>query len=158
MLANFGLYYEGSRPWIHHDELGWLYVSEVGGEDNATWMWSTDLGWFWTGDEYYPHVYLQEFEDWSFVGQKFPNEGKFFNYSTGLYEAIWPEAPLYDTPKHQIRRLQVFLNVAGNSASAAAIIDGFKGLSREVRDVIISELLFVGSSTTLTGMGISLGF
>ena len=151
-LTNFGLYFEGSTPWVQHEELDWIFVPEARGEDNATWMWSADLGWFWTGDEHYPSIYLQEFEAWYSISKDI-SSGKWLLYDYSSAPPSW-----LDMQTHMVRRLQAFLKVATNSASAAAVIDRFTGLSREDRDVIISELLILGHSKTLTAMGISLGF
>ena len=144
------MYFNGTKPWLQHEDLGWIHVPEEGGEDNATWMWSEDLGWFWTGEAFYPRIYLQEFASWSSV-QKDPNTGQtiVFDY----------DAKAWLTPQqHMTRRLQFALDQAKTGSNILNVIDRSPALTRQQKDVIISELLIQGRSKTLTDLGISLGF
>ncbi len=53
-------------PWIFHWELGWLFCrpSEIIEKRNSWWLWSEELGWFWTQRELFPLVWTAEAQDW----------------------------------------------------------------------------------------------
>lgn len=51
----FGSYQENNYPWILHEDLGWLHASnEI---DQAQWLYSLQLGWFYADPTLFPHVY-----------------------------------------------------------------------------------------------------
>ena len=61
----FGYYFGANYPWVYHETLGWLFVSQETPE--SVWLYEENLGWLWTGPDVYPYLYLQERDKWSYV-------------------------------------------------------------------------------------------
>ena len=56
----FGQFYVSSKTWIYHPEHGWLFPGEkAGSNDYGIWFWSESLGWHWTREDVYPHLYIR---------------------------------------------------------------------------------------------------
>lgn len=54
----FGRYeWDGSSPWIHHRDHGWLLIAE-------SWMYAVDLGWLYVTEANYPSVFWFRGERW----------------------------------------------------------------------------------------------
>ena len=61
----FGVYYGNSYPWIYHENLGWIFVKEE--SPDQAWLYREKLGWVWTEANSFPHFYMNDREEWSFV-------------------------------------------------------------------------------------------
>ena len=62
----FGIYHSTHYPWIHHENLGWLYLSQ----DESTgdlWMYDQELDWIWTTPAVFPFIYLDEQSSWAYL-------------------------------------------------------------------------------------------
>ena len=74
----FGYYFGSFYPWVFHENLGWLYVSQASGED--TWLYHERLGWVWTNKYVFPHMYVFKRSHWVFLDRtSWP--AKLFDYS-----------------------------------------------------------------------------
>jgi hypothetical protein len=84
----FGNFYATENSWLHHAELGWLYMQQLG--DGSVWMWDKNHQWLWTGQGVYPHLYRAKDSTWLyFMLEALPNKA-FYNHSTKLVETAQP--------------------------------------------------------------------
>jgi hypothetical protein len=84
----FGNFYATENSWLHHADLGWLYMQQVG--DGSLWMWDKHHEWLWTGQGVYPHLYRAKDSTWlHFMLEALPNKA-FYNHSTKLVETAQP--------------------------------------------------------------------
>jgi hypothetical protein len=75
----FGNVYLTGSNWIFHLDLGWLYLASSNRED--VWLWSSRLGWVWTGASLYPYLYRHDDASWVyFMGNEF-NQLFFYRFS-----------------------------------------------------------------------------
>ncbi len=61
----FGFFFAKFYPWVYHQNLGWIYVSEKGAD--GTWFHFERLGWIWTNKETFPSLYLHNRSEWSYL-------------------------------------------------------------------------------------------
>ena len=61
----FGYYFSRFYPWIHHENLGWVYVIEKDYE--GVWFYRNRLGWTWTSSNVFPSLYQFKTERWTFL-------------------------------------------------------------------------------------------
>ena len=61
-LGWFGDYYDKEFPWIYHEKHGWLYSGGSGGA--SMWLYDLEMGWWWTNEQYYPFVYMNNLKEW----------------------------------------------------------------------------------------------
>jgi hypothetical protein len=61
----FGYYFSLFYPWIHHENLGWVYVIEKDYE--GVWFYRNRLGWTWTSSNVFPSLYQFKTEGWTFL-------------------------------------------------------------------------------------------
>ena len=74
----FGHYFGALYPWVHHENLGWLFVEQRGEGDS--WFYRDGLGWVWTNTELFPHLYLLGRQEWTYLDRRvFP--ARLFDYS-----------------------------------------------------------------------------
>ena len=74
----FGQYFGDFFPWVHHENLGWLFVEQKGEGD--VWFFREGLGWTWTNIEMFPYLYLVERQEWAYLDRSvFP--ARLFDYS-----------------------------------------------------------------------------
>lgn len=67
-----GWMYVTSTGWVYHVTRGWMYMSEMYDDqtDRVTggvWFWTSDIGWWWTDSDVYPHVWSNTHESWMYV-------------------------------------------------------------------------------------------
>jgi hypothetical protein len=74
----FGYYFGTFYPWVFHENLGWLYVSQKSGID--TWLYHERLGWVWTNKHVFPHMYVFKRSHWIFL-DRMSWPAKLFDYS-----------------------------------------------------------------------------
>ena len=82
----FGQFEVSENDWLHHSELGWIYVGLVESDDNM-WMWSLFLeSWIWSGKGIFPVVYEYSGERWVYYFI-LPDIGAYlYDYSDGTWE------------------------------------------------------------------------
>ena len=61
----FGVYYATSYPWVYHENLGWSYIKEQ--ESDQAWVYRELLGWLWAERNSFPHLYMDEREEWTYL-------------------------------------------------------------------------------------------
>jgi hypothetical protein len=64
----FGYYFGANYPWVYHETLGWLFVSQETPE--SVWLYEENLGWLWTGPDVFPYLYLQGRGKWSYFDRE----------------------------------------------------------------------------------------
>jgi hypothetical protein len=81
----FGFYYAQYYPWVYHENLGWIYVSED--VSNGAWFHREKLGWLWTNPSRYPHFFRSSDSNWLFldVGHK---PTRYYDYSIPSWKSI----------------------------------------------------------------------
>jgi hypothetical protein len=147
-LHKFGYFMlmEDSYPWIMHGQIGWVYVSEPEGERTATWMWNEDLGWFWTGKDYFPHFFAEETQMW-------------YNWEGGIYDVNG--VAIFDYSQDRYLSLEAFQKARINSAlttlndNTQALIDYIYQsdyFSSSEKNEILRELYLNGQSSTLENL------
>jgi len=66
----FGFYFADFYPWVYHENLGWLFVSEKSTE--GAWFHRERLGWVWTSPEVFPNLYQAEKDTWVYLDTSYP--------------------------------------------------------------------------------------
>ena len=66
----FGFYFADFYPWVFHENLGWLFVSEKSME--GAWFHRERLGWVWTSPEVFPNLYMIEKNEWVYLDNNYP--------------------------------------------------------------------------------------
>jgi hypothetical protein len=66
----FGFYFADFYPWVYHENLGWLFVSEKSTE--GAWFHRERLGWVWTSPEVFPNLYQAEKDTWVYLDISYP--------------------------------------------------------------------------------------
>ena len=61
----FGSFFLSSNGWLRHETLGWLFAIDEGA--GGVWFWQENLGWLWTGEGIYPHLFLNAENGWGFL-------------------------------------------------------------------------------------------
>lgn len=84
----FGSFYATENSWLHHADLGWLYMQEAG--DGFLWMWDHNHQWLWTGQGVYPHLYRAKDSTWLYFMLQARPKKAFYNHSTKLVEIAQP--------------------------------------------------------------------
>ena len=80
----FGSLYLGSKSWIYHSELGWLYTFSDGAGN--LWLWHEDKGWCWTAKDIYPWLYRNKTAGWIYFLKTSGGKAYFFNKASGEVE------------------------------------------------------------------------
>ena len=144
-LPGFGYMMRDQYPWVLHGRIGWVYVSQDGGENSASWMWNQDLGWFWTGKDHFEYFFAEETQKW-------------YYWEGGIYE---PEGVLlFDFQQnkfiiladYQKQRVSYVLDQLVDIPSKIEYISLSHYFSADQKQKIISELYFTGQSPTLTNL------
>ena len=66
----FGNFMDKYFPWIYHEHIGWMYVGggvqayDVELKTGGFWLYAETIGWFWTHDDAFPWVYLNDEKSW----------------------------------------------------------------------------------------------
>ena len=63
-LRNFGDYVETDSNWIYSLRMGWVYVKSLSGLYSTTWIWHDEIGWFWTGEDYFAWLFYNDDYKW----------------------------------------------------------------------------------------------
>ena len=75
-LGWFGNYWDKEFPWIYHQTHGWLYAGGSGGA--SMWLYDIEMGWWWTNEQYYPFVYMNELKEWVYFRSSTNSVLRFF--------------------------------------------------------------------------------
>jgi len=62
-------------------DLGWLFSHA--GESRDLWLWNEQLGWHWTAQGVYPHLFLHSSANWLYFITKRNGRPYFYDYDTG---------------------------------------------------------------------------
>jgi len=144
-LPGGGYMMRNQYPWVLHGRIGWLYISQDGGENSASWMWNQELGWFWTGKEYFEHFFAEETQKW-------------YYWQGGVYE---PEGILLfdfaqnkfiEMAVYQKQRVSFVLNLLTDASGRIEYVSSSSYFSSEQKQVIVSELYFTRQSPTLENL------
>jgi hypothetical protein len=66
----FGFYFADFYPWVYHENLGWIYVSEK--TIDGSWFFRERLGWIWTSPEVFPALFQYEKSQWTYLDTSSP--------------------------------------------------------------------------------------
>jgi hypothetical protein len=84
----FGWIFDTGNGWIHHEDHGWLFA--VGSDSQSIWFFDTDLGWFWSGEGTYPHLYTVQPSGWLHFEGMASSRRVFFAFAQGSWLEISP--------------------------------------------------------------------
>jgi hypothetical protein len=150
---NFGYLNESEDNWNYIEKMGWIYVHVPSNFLYGTsWCWSEHLGWFWTGNDYFPYIFIKEFSRWMLW------EGSVSD-STG-----WSIITDYNTQESvssemfQIQRAASTISALNSAIEVSNYIKSSKIFSEDEKNSILRELIFTKSSKILESYGIQLGF
>ncbi len=71
-------------PWIYHAQHGWMYV--FGTDPASIWLWTTDMGFLWTGSGVYPWLWRNQDHTWLYYVKGSHSPRFFFNWNTQQWE------------------------------------------------------------------------
>ena len=112
----------------------------------STWVWSEELGWIWTGNQYFVDFYLfsHDLQKWLYWQATADEEEwvLFDNTVPGESRMLTRKAYQVERVRNVIESLQSALSVSKYVLESSVFTD-------EEKDQIIRELLFTGSSSIL---------
>ncbi len=76
----FGSFMRTMQNWIFHQELGWLYHGPV--HSQGIWFWSENMGWMWTRNDLWPHVWKNNQGGWVYYYGSNRTGPVFWDYQT----------------------------------------------------------------------------
>ncbi len=74
-----GTFLPDASGWIYHSEMEWLYAQA--GPEGDLWLWQPKLGWLWTAQGVFPHLYGHQISDWYYFLKKEDTIPWFYDYS-----------------------------------------------------------------------------
>jgi hypothetical protein len=77
----FGSFRPYPGGWLYHVDLGWLFSHA--GESKDLWLWNEQLGWHWTTQGVYPHIFQHSSANWLYFLTKRNGRPYFYDYDTG---------------------------------------------------------------------------
>ena len=155
-VGEFGYYYQPNpdQNWILHNQLDWLYVPELEMLSDATWIWSQELGWFWSGNGNnhftYPYLYSNDLKLWVYLQEIGDN-------ADWVLTVPGQNQPL-SRMQYQVERIKESIESLQSALSVSEYIQESTIFSDEEKREIVRELLFTGGSATLVTYGIELSF
>ena len=147
-LMFFGMYYRdtnetnGRQNWIYHVDMGWVYVHRPDQLLDATWMWKENVGWFWTGDEYFKWVYHQGLQQWLHW------EGG-INSSSGWFLRTEQEVQYYEKDFIRMQVRDDVIEILPDLSGLSDYVDQSSFFTTGERILIIKELIQFNRSNTL---------
>ena len=69
----FGNFFNPSKCWIYHVNLGWLYPNQS--SHDGYWFYNSELKWIWTDSSFFPWLFINEVSGW-----------KYFNSELGFFD------------------------------------------------------------------------
>jgi len=82
----FGLFWELGSEWIFSERAKNLYVFPSSSE-TSTYFYSAKLGWLWTNQTFYPHIYAYTQSSWIYMMPRQNGSMRWWNFSTETYES-----------------------------------------------------------------------
>lgn len=73
----FGFFYADFYPWVYHENMGWIYVSEK--SQDGAWFSHRRLGWVWTNPKVFPSLYMNDREEWTYLDRS-SSSSTFYDY------------------------------------------------------------------------------
>ena len=122
--------------------------------NSVSWMWHEKIGWFWTGNEYVPDLYVNDFSSW-------------FRFSSSVSNGIYLTWPIYDQEEQEWLSMENYFNkqqnlVKGHIRQALEglqsndeiieYIEAHSFFTKEQIATIKYELKFKGISKTLSSL------
>ena len=150
-----GYYNLTTTNWVYHTDLGWLYLESKGGLEKTTWVWCDAIGWFWTGEEHVPNIYLNDLSGWfSFTVRE----------ATGGTPKKYLTWPIYDQTKKKwmtehdlkIARVNTVLAQFQSLDKVISFVLDSSLFTPTEKNAIKTELLFTGGSKMMESMGFTL--
>ena len=121
---------------------------------DATWIWSEELGWFWSGNGNnnftYPYLYSNDLKLWVYLREIGEN-------ADWVLTVPGQNQPL-TRMQYQVERIKDSVESLQSALSVSEYIQESIIFSDEEKRVIVRELLFTGGSATLATYGIELSF
>jgi len=84
----FGTFNVNHYPWIFHKQHGWMYV--FGNDSTSIWLWTSDMGFLWTGSGTYPWIWSNTQQTWLYYSVGSNNPRYFYNSSSHKWVAVSP--------------------------------------------------------------------
>jgi Fibronectin type III domain len=84
----FGTFNVTDYPWIYHQQHGWMYV--YGTDPASIWLWTSDMGFLWTGSGVYPWLWSDTQQTWLYYSVGSSNPRYFYNWNTQKWVAVNP--------------------------------------------------------------------
>ena len=109
------------------------------------------MGWFWTGNTYFPDLYLNDLARWmSWKGSR----------TTGANWTIYDQVNKVwlDSEKFKVARLNLIFSQLKNIDQVIDFVNSSPLFTDDERNQIIDEFVFTGKSSTLTSKGFTLAF
>ena len=80
----FGMFNPHSSGWLYREGIGWLYPS--GAKGGSVWLWNKPLGWVWTKQEAWPHLWSNRSKGWLYFFEgRSGKPARFYDYSSKSY-------------------------------------------------------------------------
>ena len=142
-LRNFGDYVETDSNWIYSLKMGWVYVKSLSGLYSTTWIWHDEIGWFWTGDDYFAWLFYNDDYKWLHWEGGVNEESGWFLRDVG-------ENRYYsDYFMKRIIRNQV-IDILPSLDDLADYVNGSTFFTDSQKSQILRELVFTRKSSTLS--------
>jgi hypothetical protein len=76
-----GVMFPVSNGWSFHMQLGWIFPN-IQGENNV-WIYDDVFGWYWTGAEFFPFIFIEDAQVWYFLDMDSTqiNLRKYYDYN-----------------------------------------------------------------------------
>ena len=86
-LPWFGRFQGAAKPWIFHEDHGWLYLG-AGNLNTGQRIFDASLGWLWTSRSVYPNFYSFTRKDWMRYDRTSAGPRRFFDHATNRAIAV----------------------------------------------------------------------
>jgi len=84
----FGIFNVTYYPWIYHKQHGWMYV--YGNDPTSMWLWTSDMGFLWTGSGTYPWLWSDTQQTWLYYSAGTSAPRYFYNSKTQKWVTVNP--------------------------------------------------------------------
>jgi len=141
-LRNFGYYVESDTNWIYSLKMGWVYAKSLKGLYSTTWIWHDQIGWFWTGEDYFGWLHYNDDARWlHWEGGVSEPEGWFLrDAQENAYTSAYFEKKIV---RNEVSKL------LPNLDDLAAYVNESSYFTSTQKSQILRELVFTRSSSTL---------
>ena len=141
-LRNLGYYIEGNTNWVYSLKMGWVYAKSLQGLYSTTWIWHDQIGWFWTGEDYFGWLYYNDDSKWLHWegGVNDPNGWFLRDTQENLYQEVYFEKKVV---RNQVKSILPSLD------DLAEFVNSSSFFSDSQKSQILRELVFTRRSPTL---------